>query len=175
MKAIKLESNRLLFEPLGTKHLSENYLNWLNDKKINAYMESGGDYDIEKLKNYLILNEKKQILFWAILKKSEKKHIGNIKIDPINLEELSGEYGILIGEKSVWNKGYGFEASKTIINYCFKNLKLKKINLGVIKNNIRALELYRKLGFVEYKIIDNYKSKNGFNGVYIRMSLKNEK
>ena len=155
--------------------MSENYLNWLNDKKVNAYIESGGDYDMEKLKNYLILNQKKQILFWAILKKNQKKHIGNIKIDPIDFKDLSGEYGILIGEKSEWNKGYAYEASKTIINYCFKNLKLNKINLGVIENNNRAIELYRKLGFVENKIIKNYKSKNGFNGVYIRMSLKNEK
>ena len=67
MKAVILESKRLLFEPLTLNHLSNDYVNWLNDSVVNKYLESQGDYDLKKLKTFLEEQEKKEILFWAIL------------------------------------------------------------------------------------------------------------
>ncbi len=118
MKAVKLESERLLYEPLSLKHLSMTYVNWLNDKKVNKFLESGGGYTIEDLEVFLKEQEQKQILFWAILIKDSHKHIGNLKIDPIDLEHNSGEYGIMMGDTAEWGKGYAKEASLKIINYC---------------------------------------------------------
>ena len=162
MKKIKtLKSKRLVYKPLGLDYLSDKYVNWMNDKDVNIYMESGGDYTIEKLKVFLREQQKNQILFWAIIKKDTQKHIGNIKIDPINLETKSGEYGIMIGDKSEWGKGYAIEASSTIMNYCFNEIGLNKINLGVNKSNKNAIRLYDKLAFVRYnrnKFPDKYKN-----------------
>ncbi|MBU4257087.1 GNAT family N-acetyltransferase, partial [Patescibacteria group bacterium] len=39
-------------------------------------------------------------------------------------------------------------AVKWIINYGFNKLKLHKINLGVIKDNVPAINLYKSLGFI---------------------------
>ena len=52
---------------------------------------SGGDYTIEKLSNYLEGSEHNPKYFWAISVKKTNKHIGNIKIDPIDLNNFSGE------------------------------------------------------------------------------------
>lgn len=162
MKKIEtLKSTRLVYEPLGLNHLSDKYVNWMNDRAVNIYMESGGDYTIKKLKSFLLDQEKKEIFFWAIIRRDTKKHIGNIKIDPINSEDKSGEYGIMIGDKSEWGKGYANEASTTLINYCFNEIGLNKINLGVNRSNNNALKLYDKLGFVAYdrkKFPDKYKN-----------------
>ena len=87
MKSKYLESERLYFEALSSKHLSQVYVNWLNDTRVNKYLESGGDYALNKLETFLIEQTQKDILFWAIHIKDSKKHIGNIKIDPINLEK----------------------------------------------------------------------------------------
>jgi len=174
MNAIPLESERLYYEVLSTKHLSMAYVNWLNDTKVNKYLESGSDYTLHKLESFLIEQEQKNILFWAIHIKESKKHIGNIKIDPINLDNNSGEYGILMGDCNEWGKGYAKEASVAIIDYCFKTLKLSKITLGVIDENKNAVKLYEKLGFSTESIIEN-------SGVYdnkmcnsIRMVKRND-
>jgi RimJ/RimL family protein N-acetyltransferase len=156
MKAKRLESERLYFEALSLKHLSQTYVNWLNDTRVNKYLESGGDYTLGKLEIFLIEQAQKDILFWAIHIKDSKKHIGNIKIDPINLEKNSGEYGILMGDCSEWGKGYAKEASVAITDYCFKTLKLSKITLGVIEENSSAVKLYEKLGFETESIIENF-------------------
>lgn len=149
MKAPELESSRLFLKPLSLEHLSAKYVGWLNDPEVYRYLETGGDYDLEKLGKFLSDIEKKTILFWAIHLKKDLKHIGNIKIDPIHLRHNIGEYGILMGDRKEWGKGYAREASQRVIDFCFKEKipKLRKMTLGVVADNEIAIRLYRKLGF----------------------------
>ncbi|MDB9782623.1 GNAT family N-acetyltransferase [Winogradskyella sp.] len=168
MKAVELESERLFLMPLSQKHLSLAYVNWLNDIEVNTYLESGGNYTLQLLADFLKEQEQKGILFWAIHLKDSNKHIGNIKIDPINYERNSGEYGILMGDKTNWGKGFANEASNRIIKYCFEELKLTEITLGVIENNIKAVSLYKKMGFV----ITEQKEKVGIYNNKLSNSLR---
>ena len=174
MKVPNLKSDRLIYEPLGIKHLSKQYLGWMNDHLVVEHLESGGNYTYEMLKNFLLKHEKNKILFWAIILKNSKTHIGNIKIDPIDKASNSGEYGILIGDRNSWGEGYGYEASKRIINFCFNSIKLSQITLGVKKKNYSAIKLYEKLGF---NIIPRKGNQNIYQNVSnesIRMFIRNE-
>ena len=142
-----LETERLILRPLNRHFISQDYVNWMNDEKVIRHLESGGDYTLEKLKAYLTEVEDNPKYFWAINFKETDKHLGNTKIDPIDLNHLWGEYGIMIGDRNVWGKGIAKEASKTVIDFCFNTLNLNQINLGVKKNNLNAISLYEKLGF----------------------------
>jgi ribosomal-protein-alanine N-acetyltransferase len=173
MKAVNLESERLVFLPLSLKHLSQEYVDWLNDFEVNRYLESRQGYNKKLLENFLKEQERKDILFWAIHTKEKNKHIGNIKIDPINLESNSGEYGILIGDKSSWGKGYAKEASSKIIHYCFDTLNLSKITLGVVSENKKAIKLYEKLGFKRERIVKKFGVYDGKECDSIRMIKNN--
>lgn len=173
MKAENLDSERLFYERLSLEHLSQDYVNWMNDPEVFLYMESGGNYTQEMLRSYIAAQENKDILFWAIKIKATGKHIGNIKIDPVNPENKSGEYGIMIGDKTAWGKGYAKEASLRIIDYCFEELGLSQITLGLIADNTKALELYKKVGFEIEKIMLNYVSHNNKAQNVIRMVIKN--
>ena len=106
MKNIDLESDRLIFRRLSREHISDDYVDWTNDTKVNMYLETRGNYTIDLLKSYIEQQYKNEIYFWAIHLKDSNKHIGNIKIDPIDLKTSSGEYGILMGDKKNWGKGY---------------------------------------------------------------------
>ena len=122
---------------------------------------------------YLIDVEKKNILFWAITL-SNGKHIGNIKIDPIDYKHKNGEYGIMMGDKFEWGKGYAREASQLVIDYCFENLNLNKLTLGVIEENKQAIKLYKKLNFNEEgKLIRHVIKNKKFYNV-LRMALFNK-
>ena len=75
--------------------------------------------------------------------KKDLKHIGNIKIDPINVKHKYGEYGILIGDKTQWGKGFAIEASMRVFDFCFSSeVDLRKINLGVNQINLNAVNLF---------------------------------
>lgn len=174
MKAVYLESDRLYFEPLTNQHLSEDYVNWLNDIEVNKYLEIQGNYNINNLRQFLREQEIKNILFWAIHIKEGNKHIGNIKIDPIDCDSNSGEYGIMMGDKEQWGKGFANEASERIIDYCFNNLKLSQITLGVIEHNTNAVKLYEKLGFIIYNRVNDYGIYNDTKSDSLRMIKKND-
>ena len=171
MKNIDLESERLIFKRVSIEHVSNDYVSWLNDPEVNMYLETGGNYTLDLLKSYIEEQYNKEIYFWAIHLKDSKKHIGNIKIDPINKENNSGEYGILIGDKLNWGKGFANEASLRIMNYCFNELRLSKITLGVIEDNISAVNLYKKLGFTINEVIKGTKVYNNKISNSLRMSI----
>lgn len=170
-----LESERLVYCPLSLEHCTNEYVSWMNDPIIYQFLETGGGYTLQMLSEYLDNVVKTPILFWGIHIKESRKHIGNIKIDPINTRHGFGEYGILLGDKQEWGKGYAKEASKAIVEYCFEKCNLRKINLGVVAENIPAVNLYKSLGFV---IEGNYKNHGIYNGKYmdiLRMAVFNEK
>ena len=166
-----LETNRLKLVPLNIEFCTEQYVSWLNDKEVNQYLETGNNYTLSMLNDFILTIEKNKIYAWAIVIKESNKHIGNIKIDPINLKHGFAEYGILLGEKSEWNKGYAKEASLSIIQYCFEELNLRKINLGVVEKNTSAVNLYKKMGF---EIEGVYKAHAKYNDEYcdtVRMAI----
>ncbi|MBP6432989.1 MAG: GNAT family N-acetyltransferase, partial [Ferruginibacter sp.] len=130
-----------MYYPIDLKFVNENYVNWLNDNEVNKFLEVNKNSTLEDVKNYVLQTIKTKVYFWAIILKESNKHIGNIKIDPINEKHAYGEYGIMMGDKKEWGKGFAKEASETILKFCFEQLKLRKVNLGVIEANTPALEL----------------------------------
>ena len=168
-----LETDRLFLKPLNKNYLSKEYVVWLNDPEVNKYMSSGGDYTIQKLSEYLDDVEKNPKYFWAIILKESNRHIGNIKIDPINYKEQHGVYGIMIGDKNYWGKGIAREASLRVIDFCFNKLNLKRISLLFSRSNKSALKLYEKIGFSQEV---NFNEDNNFEKEFydnIRMNIFN--
>jgi len=168
-----MNGERLILKPISMEHCNGRYVSWMNDPEVYKYLETGGDYTKEMLTDYIETLTNKHTFFWGIHTKEDDKHIGNIKIDPINKRHGYGEYGILMGDRSEWGKGYAKEASLLVIDFCFKKLKLRKINLGVVSANISALGLYQKLGFI---IEGTYKQHGYYDNQLqdlIRMALFN--
>ncbi len=173
MKAPVIETKRLILKPLSLEHLSQDYVDWLNDPDVNKYLESGGNYTLEMLKDFLTEVEKKDIYFWAIHSKENNLHIGNNKMDPINLKHGLAEYGIMMGRKSEWGKGYAYEVSEAVIGYCFEKLNIRKITCGIVDDNASSLKLVERLGF---EVEGKYKQHGLYQGRYcdiFRLALFN--
>ncbi len=169
-----LETERLVLEKIGKQHASDRYVSWMNDEEVYKYLETGGNYTRNELEAYLEKAESEaNLLFWAIKVKEEKLHIGNIKIDPVNKKHGFAEYGIMIGDRKNWGKGYAIEASEVVIDYCFQQLGLRKINLGVVADNEKAVELYKRMGF---ELEGTYRYHGFYQGKYCdchRMAIFN--
>jgi len=174
-KTPRLESQRLYYEPVSLTHCSEVYLGWLSDPEVNVYLESSHvQYSMKDLVDYVQqMASREDVLFWAIRLKENDKHIGNIKLEGIDMHHRRAEYGILVGDKAEWGKGYAFETSRTVVNYCFKTLSLNKITLGVVENNVRAIEVYKRLGFVTEGVNKHHGYYNGQWCNCIRMAIFN--
>ena len=143
----KIESERIILDPMSEVYVTRDYLKWLNDSEVIKYLEINSTTEFNDLKLYVNDKIKNKSLFWAIVIKNNNKHIGNIKLEPISLYHQTATLGIMLGSKDEWGKGYAKEAINILIRYSFNHLNLRKINLGVVESNINALKLYEKLGF----------------------------
>jgi diamine N-acetyltransferase len=74
--------------------------------------------------------------------------IGNCGFMNIDWRCRSGEVGIFIGEKQLWNQGYGTDAMNLLLKHGFNTLNLNRVALDVYDTNLRAVRSYEKAGFV---------------------------
>jgi len=72
---------------------------------------------------------------------------GNTGLFHLEWTNRSAEFGIFIGDKSNWDKGFGTEAVLLILRHAFHTLNLNRIYLRVLATNPRARRAYEKAGF----------------------------
>ncbi|WP_077622341.1 GNAT family N-acetyltransferase [Sediminibacillus massiliensis] len=102
-------------------------------------------------------------------------HIGWIDLKNIDRLNKHAELGLAIGEKSYWGKGYGLSAMKEMLQWGFNQLQLNKVWLRVEVDNEKAINSYRRMGYVEEGILRQDRLRNGLFVDRLRMSiLKNE-
>ncbi len=83
------------------------------------------------------------------------KVVGNLSFSggPRERNMHIGEFGGVSILKKYWGNGIGKELVKYLINWSKNSGIIRKINLRVRNDNIRGIQLYRKLGFLEEGII----------------------
>ena len=149
-----LEGDRIYLRYIKLTDVNNNYLSWLNDEEVMKGIATS-EYNLQNLQSY-VRNKinLKHTHFFAIVLKSNNIHIGNIKLDFHDSKANLSEMGVLIGNKDYWGKGIAKDACSLVLDYGFKKLNLRKIFLAVFENNIRAIKLYKSLGFkTEGKLI----------------------
>lgn len=122
---------------------------WLNNPNVNKFIgnEMGQKTNLPKEKEWFANYKKsKNKRFFTVCDNS--KPIGFMGLSNISKQNKNADLFIAIGEDDFRGKGIGKISVKWLIDYGFKKLKLHKINLGVIKKNIPAVNLYKSLGFV---------------------------
>jgi diamine N-acetyltransferase len=101
--------------------------------------------------------------------------IGNCSFFGIEREARSGEVGIMVGDKSMWNQGLGTEAMKLLLRIGFETLNLNRIFLRVYADNVRAKRSYEKTGFVMEGTMRQAVYKKGrYGDIHIMSVLRSE-
>jgi ribosomal-protein-alanine N-acetyltransferase len=145
-------STNFKYSNLNSEALSlDNYLGWLRDSESGEFIEGARhDFSKSELKEYI--NEKNlsdYALLLGVFVKFNDYHIGNIKFEPIDINDGTAWLPILIGEHNFRGKGYSFEIMGESMSRVSDSLGINKFYLGVNPKNERALKAYRNLGFVE--------------------------
>ena len=75
------------------------------------------------------------------------EYIGTCELYDIRANQAT--LGIIIGEKTHWNQGYGPEAIHALLAHAFEELDLDRIVLNTYGDNERAQRAFAKVGFRE--------------------------
>ena len=144
-----IRGERILLRELIQEDVTEIYAQWMNDTVVTQYLESRfADNSRENLKNYV--KEKRadpNSVFFAIVLNDNLRHIGNIKLGPINWGHRRASVGIVIGETDCFGLGYATEAIGLIVNFAFGKIGLHKLTAGCYEPNLGAKKAFQNNGF----------------------------
>ncbi len=153
-----LEGDRISLREVLLTDVNANYHRWMNDPEVTRYLESRFyPNSVEGLRDYVShkLGDRDNI-FLAIILKDGERHIGNIKLGPINWIHRFADVGILIGEKDCWRKGYATEAILLITDYAFKTLNLHHLTAGCYAANVGSTKAFIKAGWQQEGVQHNH-------------------
>jgi RimJ/RimL family protein N-acetyltransferase len=84
---------------------------------------------------------------FAIRRREDMQFLGYIQVVNINAAFRSAEIGIMIGSETNRRQGYGKDALRLGIDFCWQELNLQRLSLALVGDNPAALNAYRKCGF----------------------------
>ncbi|OGO40359.1 MAG: hypothetical protein A2147_00915 [Chloroflexi bacterium RBG_16_57_8] len=147
-----LRGKSVLLRPVRRSDLSH-FLKWFNDPEVTQYLamylpmtEMAEEKWIEELGSRATTHA---MFVIEVLEGDGNRPIGTTGLSGINPKDHRATFGIAIGEKDYWSKGYGTEAARLLVNYGFEQLNLHRINSGAIAFNERSIRMHKSVGFKE--------------------------
>ena len=123
-------------------------LTWMNDpevtRQLRAYRPMMRLAEEEFLRK---LSTSERDIALGIMVREPEQFIGVTGLHRLDVRNHHAEFGITVGEKSAWSKGYGTEATRLMVQYAFDRLNLNRVWLHVYEFNERAIRVYQKVGF----------------------------
>lgn len=127
------------------------FTRWMNDPDVRRGISVGLPLSVANEEQWfermLQRQPEEQVYSIEIRDGDGWKIIGNCSFFDIDWRSRSAEVGILIGEKQVWNQGYGTETMRLLLKIGFQNYNLHRIFLHVKETNLGAIRAYEKAGF----------------------------
>ena len=147
-----IHSDYIALRTLQSDDATTVYLDWLFDPEINAYLEIrfSPPQSVGDLAAFIAeVNDSSHTLMLGIFLQQNNRHIGNIKLGPIDWNHKVGDMGFLIGDKEQWGKGYASKAISLLADYAFFHLGLAKLTAGCYADNEGSRLALLKAGFME--------------------------
>lgn len=148
---------------------------WRNDSNLILSLGApfryiNKDVDQKWYESYLA-NRNSEIRCAIIEDSSPEEIIGLVSLVSIDWINRTCDFHIMIGDKVNQGKGIGTFAIQQILRHAFIDMNLHRVELGVIKSNILAYKLYKKMGFIEEGVKRSARYKNGIYEDIIIMSI----
>ena len=141
----KLAGKKCYLSPIEAND-ADKYTEWLNDMELLLNLQLYSSAISLENEKALLSNLSKDHNY-SIVDLETDELIGNCGFMDIDHVNQTSEIGIFIGNKKIWNKGYGTEALSLLIDYGFKALNFNNIMLRVYEYNKGAIKSYEKIGF----------------------------
>ena len=174
---IILENESLLLQPLSN--------NDIDIIETISYSDELGEFgkrvkNRKSLEHYFnfCMNAKKanELYPFIILNKKSKEAIGITMLGNISFPNKRLEIGwTWLGEK-FQGTGINYQCKKLLLDYCFDDLKLRRVEFKIDIENIKSQKAIEKIGAIKEGLLRNYniQSYGNSEGTYVYSILKEE-
>ena len=127
---------------------AEAIVRWFNDQDVARTLRMWKPMTKGAEAHYLeeVARSEHDVVLGICLRDGDR-FVGVTGLHGFELKNRSAMFGILVGEKDLWGKGYGTEATSLIVGVGFGTMNLNRIWLEVFSENERGIRAYEKVGF----------------------------
>ena len=143
----KLVGKKCYLSPMNVED-AEQFTEWLNDLEVIGHLGRSSE-------PVTVAAERKKLEgfgdqhVYAIVDLETDRLIGSTGLNNMNQTHGCSWLGIMIGDKSYHDKGYGREAIGLLLEFGFNFLNLHSVALWVYEDNARGIACYKSVGFKE--------------------------
>lgn len=157
MKMPILKGPRVTLRPMQVAD-AVNYIKWFKDPEVMLYFQQRYyKFSLKKEVAYIKASFKKPDVFKGSIINEKGEHIGSCDFKIYSEEKKIARFGIMIGRKDCWGKGYAGECIKLVADYVFEKMKYHRLELTVSEPNKKAIKAYTKAGFVMEGTMRSYR------------------
>jgi RimJ/RimL family protein N-acetyltransferase len=150
-------------------------LPWVNDPEVTRtlliHRPMNREAEIEFIDR---MTKSEQDVVLGIALNAGERLIGATGLNQIDTRNSHCQFGIFIGDKGEWGKGYGTEATRLITGFAFATLNLNRVWLHVTAENAAGIRAYEKVGYRREGVLRQALYKEGRYHDLVTMAILRE-
>jgi RimJ/RimL family protein N-acetyltransferase len=145
-----IRTDHLVLRTLTAADATERYLGWMRDPETTRYLESRlAEHSLGSLRTFIESSNASPDSLLLGICLADGRHIGNIKVGPVNEYHRNAAVGLLIGDRDQRGKGYATEAIAAVTAHAFGEMGLHKLFAGCYASNVGSARAFRKAGWTD--------------------------
>jgi RimJ/RimL family protein N-acetyltransferase len=128
---------------------TDRYVAWLNDPEVSKYLETRwSEQNLETVRDFVasMVDSAHSYLF-AIVDNESGRHVGNIKVGPVQPRHEYADVSYFLGDRAVWGRGLATEAIQLVTFVAFERLGLHRVQAALYEGNIGSGRALEKAGY----------------------------
>ncbi len=171
MPAMLIEGQNVALRPVTDADVTDEYVAWMNDPEVGVFLETRfTSHSADDVRRYVkTQNEAAAAEFLAIIRRADRRHVGNLRIGAIDRHHHTATIALVIGDKSAWGQGLGSEAIALATTHAFWALGVRKLTARCYSTNVASIRAFEKAGWRhEGRQVSQFESTNGrVDGVWL--------
>jgi RimJ/RimL family protein N-acetyltransferase len=144
---------------------------WMNHPEVWRYMDYELPFSMADIGEDLARSHADGHPFTIVV---GDRPIGRIGLNQFRRRDRICALYMFVGEPVFWGRGYARDAVMTLLSYAFDRYDLHQVELWTLADNNRAIEMYRRCGFVEEGRLRDRSFKEGRWVDHVAMSVTRE-
>lgn len=140
-----LTTAKVRLRPFTAEDINAAYLDWLNDPETMRWSNQRfSRHDLDSCAAYLESFTGTSNLFLSVRELGKDRAIGTMTAYR-NLNHRTADMGILIGDRSVWGRGYGQDAWNALLEWLLTD-GVRKVTCGTLALNKPMIRIAERAG-----------------------------
>lgn len=155
------DGGRIFLRRLTAEDVSEEYLDWFRDETVTEFLDSRSLTRRSVIEYIESGASSKTHYMYGIFDIGHDKHIGNIKVGPIQWAHLVSDLVCVIGAREYWGQGLAKEAIRLGNRVAFDVHGMRKVSGGIASGNVGSIKAYTGAGWVVEATMKGHHLING--------------